>query len=179
MTTLLSSPEATAIANLLVFVGVVFAVIRVGRTWWTRLTARYSVASRKIRRKQILVDLRRIKTYRGNKIAAIRDASYGVFDDIVANVALILGGASILLIYISIDTNNKANGPDYRLWTEIYAGHEYWFAIWTMIFVGMAILITIFSIGTRRHLRFLKFAADPEASRRDIIDQYLKIRPRR
>ena len=173
---LFSSAEATAVANILVFAGILLAAWRIGRAWASRFLANFSSGVRRVQQTQLLAELKKTREYRSNKAAALRDAAYGSFDDLAANVSVLSAVTVIAFIFISVTANSDTQGDKGTVWTEIYADHVYWVSIFTGIFSILALVGIALLWGMRANLRFLRFAADPEASRRQLIERYLKLR---
>ncbi len=88
-----------------------------------------------------------------------------------------LGSVAIITcIYISVDANGGLEGRNAAIWTQIYADHVYWLSVFTIAFVVIGLFAIALFWGTRMQLRFLRYATEPEESRRKLIDRYLKLR---
>jgi hypothetical protein len=176
MVSFFSSPEATAVANFLVLAGLALAIGRIARLWLSKTASRFSKALRKGQQTFILGELSKIRLYRRNKLASIRDAAYGLFDDILSTLTIIGIALCGVFIKLAVDAEGHIDGPDEKIWTSIYADHVYWLSVGTIIFVGITLFLLLLLVGARYQLRFLRYAAEPDEQRAKLISRYLKLR---
>lgn len=179
MVDLFSSSEATAIANGVVFAGILLAVARVARRYISSFASIFFRVARRAQQSLLLRDLRRIREYKNDKSRAIYDFVDAFFSDIIMSFLIISGTSLFWIWYVRIDLDSELNGDQSEIWSQVVRDPMYWWDIFAILITLPIVMGAILLFGMRVNLRLIKLASHPEEMRREILNRYLSLRSRR
>ena len=174
-----ASHEATAIANILVFSGILFAFLKYVRRNWAGWSTSWSKLARDLRRRQIISEIKDIKRLEKNPLEAYHMFAKAMINDVASGIIFI--GFFIFLIFYALisEMEDHLEGEDAAIWSDIYSKWDYYPPLIMVIFGSVVLMAAYLTLMLKANLKPLKRAAFPAKERRKLIIEYLQLRARR
>jgi hypothetical protein len=176
MVDLFSSPSATAIANVLVFVGIVLTTFRVLRSWTASVLPKFRGHLRRNQQKELVADLRRLRIFRTDPLLLASHIVKAIISELTGYAMFITVIIVTTFFFINFQAVYPLGHPKQEVSEIVIRDPLFWSGIAFITFAFSAAVTILWTLGLQYAVRDIKRTAEFDEERRKVLMRYLDLR---